>query len=146
MRLAFDEHVPKGLVKVFQVLAEEGSIPPIQKVVSARDYAKPQDKGDDQHWVRRFSQDGGRVIVSGDKKMRARPHERRALVDEGMIVFFFSPVWSEKNMFVKGAMLLNWWPKILETASSAPTPSLWRVPFQWEWKNLEQIAIPRNGG
>lgn len=135
-----------GIVKVFQVLAAERSILPVREVVSARDYAKRDDKGEDQHWVRRFSKDGGTLIISGDKRMRGRPHERRALVDENMIVFFFSPAWSQKNSFVKSAMLLNWWPKILETASSAANPSLWRVPFQWEWKDLEQILVPQNGG
>jgi hypothetical protein len=146
LKLAFDEHIPRGIVKVFQVLAGEGSIPPVTDVVSARDYAKPGDKGDDQHWVHRFSIDGGKIIISGDKRMRARVHERRALTDENMIVFFFSPAWSRRNSFVKSAMLLNWWPKILETASAAANPSLWNVPFQWEWKGLKQIAIPKNGG
>ena len=106
------------------------AILPVQEVVFARDYARREDKGGDQHWVRRFSSDSGSLIISGDKKMRSRPHERRALIDEGMVVFFFSPAWSVKNGYVKSAMLLNWWPKILEVAESAPRGSLWPIPFQ----------------
>ena len=142
MKFAFDEHVPRGIVKVFQILADVSSLLPITEVVSARIYVHSDDKGDDQHWIRRYSRDGGSFVLSGDKKMRGRPHELKALVDEKMIVFFFSPVWNKKNGYVKSAMLLNWWPKIVEVAQSAPSGSLWPIPFQWTWTDLNMLKVP----
>lgn len=145
MKLAFDEHVPAGIVKVFQVLAAEGAIPPVTEVVKAADYTQRSDGGGDDHWVHRFADDGGSVIICGDKKMRGRPHEQKALLDEKMIVFFFAPKWNEANGFVKSAMLLNWWPKVADTILKGTTPGLYEIPFQWTWTDLKQKQPPQPG-
>ncbi len=138
MKVAFDEHVPPGIVKVFKTLAEEGDIVRIE-FVSARDYRLPKDKGDPP-WLERFAKDGGSVVISGDRKMRSRPHERAALAEAGLITFFFRPVWSERTMFVKSAMLLNWWPRINEYIWQSSPSQCWEIPFQWNWTNLRDVT------
>jgi len=142
VKIAFDEHIPPTLVKAVQALAEESG-PITAKIVTAKDYVQPGDpKGDDTPWVQRFAVDGGKVIVSGDRQMRARLHERKALSDAGITVVFFSSTWSQKNAFVKCAMLLNWWPKIWECVNNAKPGECFEIPFQWNWTELRRMELP----
>ena len=142
MKLAFDENIPPVFVTIFEPLAKEEKLLPITEVVSARNYVNSRDGKGDVPWIRRFSADGGHVIVSGDNRMRKNVHERQALIDEGMIVFLFNPKWNEESFFVKSARLLNWWPKITQVADKANTGTIWKIPNQWQWKELEQLEVP----
>ena len=97
MKVAFDEHIPPAMARAFERFAAER---PFQKLLSgvtiekAGDYAPNQndadfEKGSDVPWVRRFARSGGRFIISGDTNMIRERHERLALIEEGMVVFFF---------------------------------------------------------
>ena len=87
MKVAFDEHIPPEMVTPVKSLLEKKG--PIE-VVLARDYAEPPSKSDTP-WLIKFAADGGRVVVTGDKDMRARLDEQAALKDLGLIVFFDDP-------------------------------------------------------
>lgn len=140
MKLAFDEHLPPAMASVFRGLANSRGIQrlcPDLAIVAAKDYAPaPEDvdyiKRNDAPWVRRFAADGGDVIVSGDNKMQTKLAERDALIGASMVVFFFAPAWNNMPFCDKCAMLLRWWPTLLETAARAPRPSFWRVPAVWK--------------
>lgn len=88
----------------------------------------------------RFAQDGGQVVISGDTRLRSRPHELAAIVECGLIAYCFERRWSDKNFFTKSAMLLHWWPKIREHMKSAPKGTCWEIPFQWNWKDLIDVT------
>lgn len=140
MKLAFDEHVPSAMATVFKTLAAHRgirSLCPDLEIEAAKDYAPAPDdhdyiKRNDAPWVKRYAKAGGQVIISGDQKMRSKPGEREALVQAGMVVFFFDPAWNHMRFCDKCAMLLHWWEAILETAKGAPRPSFWRIPATWK--------------
>ena len=79
-------------------------------LVLAKDYRPDGEKGD-EHWVKRFANDGGQVIISGDTRLHSRLHEVAALVEAAMITYCFERAWSTGNFFTKSAMLLHWWPE-----------------------------------
>lgn len=143
MKVALDENIPLGIVRAFQALTKEGTISGVE-FVSARDYSEDHEK-DDVPWVKRFAADGGGVIISGDKRMRGRLHERDALASVGMIVFYFTSAWSNANEFTKSAMLLLWWPKIAEYMESSKAGACWEIPFQWHWKELRDVRADKDG-
>lgn len=143
MKVALDENIPLGIVRAFQALTKEGTLRGVE-IVSAREYAEDHEK-DDVPWIKRFAVDGGQVIISGDKRMRARVHERDALTSAGMIVFFFTSSWSSKNDFTKSAMLLNWWPKIAEYIANGKPGDFWEIPFQWNLKGLRDVRADKRG-
>lgn len=108
---------------------------------------------DDSPWVRRFALDGGRVIVSGDSRMMKKPHERLALLETGLTTIFFPPRWVGWKFCQKSALLMYWWPVILETVKN-PTPGFFRVPLSWpddgigelqrlSTENLKMLKIER---
>lgn len=129
------------MATVFQGLASSRGIRrlcPALEIVAAKDYAPdPSDhdyiKRTDTPWVKRFAADGGDVIITGDNKMQAKLAEREALVGADMVVFFFDPAWNNMQFCDKCAMLLRWWPGLLEAAANAPRPSFWRVPSTWKY-------------
>lgn len=115
-------------------------------IVKARDYApKSGDddfvSGSDVPWIRRFSKAGGRFIISGDTNMTWEPHERLALIEEGMTVFFFGSQWSEWKFFRKCALLMVWWPVIAQKTKRGHKGKFWRVPTTWaEGGKLQPIS------
>jgi hypothetical protein len=138
LKVAFDENMPAAMVRVFRLFHKERSLKHIvQGVVleSAKDYTPQPDDPDYQRksdvpWIRRYAQAGGRIIVSGDAKMTTVPHERLALVQEGMGVVFFAPKWGNWVFCRKAALLLHWWPTILKHVKRAK-PGFYVVPCSW---------------
>lgn len=147
MKVAFDENVPAAMVRVFRSFHKERSLKHIvQGVVleSAIDYTpkltdpdyKPKN---DEPWIRRYAAAGGRVIISGDVRMSSVPHERLALVQEGMVVVFFAPKWGGWPFCRKAALLLHWWPAILRKVKTAK-PGFYCVPCSWpEERKFEKL-------
>ena len=85
IKVAFDEHVPPAIAKVFIALAKENPIRRVSKGIvweRAVDYvASKRPKGtrrNDVPWLDNFAAAGGRAIISGHVNMRRKPHERSA--------------------------------------------------------------------
>lgn len=143
MKVAFDEHIPPLILQVFQTLeADDNSSD--YRFVSARHYAVPRAPSD-VPWIQRFRDDDGRVIISGDKRMRSMLIERDALEQAGMITFFFRPQWNRANRFVRAAMLLNWWPKIDEQIQAANAGDSFEIPYQWNHKPFKNVTHQLDG-
>lgn len=139
MKIAFDENIPSMMVIVFQALAKDGGVLKTQ-IVTAADYRPKGEKGD-EHWVVRFAKDGGQIIISGDTKMHGRLHELAALVESGVVTYFFERKWSTFSFFTKSAMLLHWWPKVREHMDTAGKGTCWEIPCQWLWKDLVDVSV-----
>jgi hypothetical protein len=115
VKVAFDEHVPPAMARVFTNLATERQFRNLSaglSLESAKDYA-PQ-KGDSDYvrkndvpWLKRFARAGGRVVISGNTRMRRNEHERRALVELGLVTIFFEPPWGNWTFYPKCSLLLH---------------------------------------
>jgi hypothetical protein len=139
LKIAFDENVPSAMVRVFQTFANERQL---QKLLggfvieSAATYTpKPGDadhaKHNDVPWIKRFAAAGGKVIISGNTAMKNVPHERLALVQEGMVVIFFEPRWNNWKFCSKCALLLHWWPVVAKKLKTAKPGTFWHIPLNW---------------
>jgi hypothetical protein len=139
VKIAFDENVPMSMVRFFENFAKERQLRKLTgnfDIESAKKYTPiPTDDDyiaqNDVPWIRRFAKSGGRVIISGNTKMREVPHERLALIESGMITIFFEPRWNNWSFFDKCAHLVHWWPKIDKKVRRAPKGSFWAVPLNW---------------
>lgn len=151
MKIAFDENVPFGMVRVFQALANERKLRREMgdfKVLSAQDYTpkltdKDYVKASDVPWLERFAADGGRVVVSGDRAMLDRPHELLALRQGGFIVVIFEANWSRWDFFRKSSLLLHYWGVIAKTVRKSKSGTLWCVPGHWRQDGvLRHVPAP----
>lgn len=139
MKVAFDQNVPIGLVKVLQNFASEKQFRKISGnfvIKAAADYTpKPGDDDyqpkNDVPWLKWFADDGGKVVISGDVRMKSRPHERLALIEHGFIVIFFEAQWSDWKFWRKCALLIHWWPVIAAKIKRAKKASFYHVPCNW---------------
>lgn len=139
MKIAFDEHFPPALVKVFKTLASEGHV--LRAAICfAKDYAAPPAKND-VPWLEKFKADGGDVVITGDTRMRKRVIERKALSELGLITITFSGAWGQADWFTKSAMLLKWWPHIQDQITSAKPGQCFEVPFSWSGNKLKEISL-----
>jgi hypothetical protein len=139
LKVVFDQNVPIGLVRVLQTFAKEHQFRRISgnfQIKAAADYTpQPGDDdyrpGNDVPWLKRFADDGGKVVISGDTNMKHRAHERLALIDGGFVVIFFEPQWSNWKFWRKCALLIHWWPVIAAKIRRAKKASFYHVPYHW---------------
>lgn len=138
MKVAFDENMPAAMVRILKGFHSERGIRVLTAgitIVQAQDYY-PNEKDsdysakDDSPWVRRFAADGGRVVISGDTRMMEKPHERLALLECKLTTIFFSSPWHSWKFCRKCALVMHWWPVLLDTVRK-PEPGFFRVPKSW---------------
>jgi hypothetical protein len=140
LKIAFDEHIPQKLANAFKALdGEEGMLR--VEIVSARDYPIPKGAGD-VPWIQQFAEDNGKIIISGDAKMRGKLHEQQALSQAGLVVFFLARRWNNANYYDKSSMLMRWWPQILKKAATAKTGSFFEIPFDFDTNRPMRDVTP----
>jgi len=140
LKIAFDEHVAPKLAEAISALGGDTGMLRVE-IVSARSYAIPH-AGSDVPWLEKFAKDGGKVIISGDAKMRSKLHEQKALIDAGFVVIFFARRWNNANTYTKTAMLIKWWPVILSVLESSAPGQCFEIPFSWRGASLKEITPP----
>jgi PIN like domain len=139
LKVAFDQNVPTALVKVLQTFAKEKQFRKISgnfEIKSAADYVPKigeldHQPNNDVPWLKRFADDGGKVVISGDAQMKSRAHERLALIEGGFVVIFFESQWSNWKFWRKCALLIHWWPVIAAKIKRVKKPSFYHVPCNW---------------
>lgn len=145
MKVAFDQNVPPALAKVFIALAKERAIKRISGdliLQLANQYApkstdKDHVKKSDVPWLDRFAAAGGRAIISGDVKIREKPHERIVLYEHGFVTIFFERKWSTWSSVKRTAILLHWWEEVVDKIKNAESGTFWVIPSSWPEKKGE---------
>lgn len=130
MKIAFDENIPRQMVRVFRALGQEKRFKKFQ-FVSAVDYTPKltdpdYEKYNDVPWLTRFANDGGRVVVSGDVAMLDQPHERAALAP--FTVFMFERQWGQWDFYQKTSVLLLHWPLVAAKLNAPKVGKVWCFP------------------
>lgn len=140
MKIAFDEHIAKGLVEAVKVLsAGDHSIIKCE-ILSVSDIKEADDGKSDAPWIKRFAAMNGTAIISGDARMRSVPQEREAILESGLTIFFFKREWNKLSQLRKSGFLLCWWSKILARAESGPVACL-EIPLNWTPTEFKEIQI-----
>ena len=106
------------------------------------------DKGiDDVDWITRFSDEGGTAIISGDNNILKNWPNLIAYKESGLIGFFPPPKFSGLTGYAKAALLIRWWPVIVEKIKLSSLGDTWRVPMYWtpNINSLKQLEDPRFG-
>lgn len=72
--------------------------------------------------------------------LRSRLHERAALAQAKVIAYFFDGRWGKFGLFTKSAMLLQWWPFLLEHMKTAAPATCWKIPAVWNTTDLRNVS------
>src|SRR5258708_2997974 len=140
------------MVKIFLEFASDNQLLKLSAdlvIESAKLYYPGPDDADylrrnDAPWIRRFSAAGGKVIISGNTRMKVVPHERLALVEEGMVVIFFDASWNNWDFFKKSSLLIHWWPAVIKQLKTARPSSFWHIPAMWPIKDGSKLRRVSN--
>ena len=102
------------------------------ELTHVRDHNQPRTA--DETWVPRFAQEGGKGLLSADRKMLARPHQILAIQASGLIGVFLDAKWAEAPRHAQAAHILWWWPRIEIAFAESAASQCWRVPFDFSAK------------
>jgi hypothetical protein len=141
LKIALDEHIGEAIVEALTALSGEDKVLRCE-LVSARKYTASIKAATDIPWVEKFKADGGKIIISGDMRMRGKLHEQKALRDAGFTVFFPARPWNNLKVYAKTAMLIRWWPIILEKARSGQHDRFYEIPMSWNGTEFKEVTPP----
>lgn len=135
MKVRADEHVSRKIVRAISDLALSDG----WELTHVRDLHERRTA--DETWIPRFAADGGKAILSGDRKIRSRPNQIKSIRDSGLICIFLPSEWASSRRAIQAAFLIYWWSKIeFKILQSQPT-DCWLVPFEFSNRDLEPFHI-----
>jgi len=139
VRLVFDENTPRVVAHAVKLIAETDSVgtaDPIE-VLHALDLVE---KGTADVPLIQKVADGTHVraaLITNDKSMRTRLHERAAFTDTGCIGIVLRGGWSHASMWDRARMSLLWWTVWVGTVSASAPGLLWQCPWSTKPKPLK---------
>jgi len=83
----------------------------------------------DEVWIPEVAKRGW-VLVTIDRNIKARPHERLALQQSKLTSFFLIKGFESQKLLAFAAALLDVWPHIVAAAEQAQPGSLYSVTFK----------------
>lgn len=139
MRIAFDENTPRVVAHAVKLIAEADAIglPETLEVLHALDFAE---KGIEDVPLIQAVADGTHAraaLITTDKSMRTRHHERAAFTETGCIGIVLRGNWSHASMWDRAMLSLAWWEVWRTTIGTASPGSLWQCPWSHRPKALK---------
>lgn len=99
----------------------------------------------DPAWLSKFAADDGDVVLSGDWNILKHWPDLIAYTESGLVSFF--PPYAFKGLkgFGQAALILRWWPAIIEKAKQSKRGDRWRFPMSWtpNIDSMEPLRDPR---
>lgn len=142
MKIRLDENVSPRVAKAILALTERRRG---FEVTHVRQVHGP--KTTDEDWMAYFVREGGTAIVSGDYNILKHWPDLIAYKESGLIGFFPPPAFNGWTGYAKAALLIRWWPSILEKIQSSSQGDTWRIPSRWtpDPNSFKSLDDPRFG-
>ena len=109
MKFLLDNNLPPAPAEAMNALSRAGG----DEVIHLRQRFSPN--APDHGWIGRLATEGHWAVVSHDRFTK-HELERKALQISGFVVFVLTSGWSKLPFWDKVALLVRWWPRILEQA------------------------------
>lgn len=141
MRIVFDENTPRVVAHAVKLIAEADAIGdhvPLE-VLHALDLVNRGTK--DVPLIQQVA-DGTHTraaLITSDKSMRTRTHERAAFSDTGCIGIVLRGQWNHASMWDRARLSLLWWTTWMHVISAATPGSLWQCPWSIKPKPLRSF-------
>jgi len=109
-------------------------------------YIRHGDGSLDPDWIKRFSDEGGTAIVSGDHNILQHWPNLIAYTESGLISFFPPSEYEHLKGFARAGFIIRWWPAIVEKIKVSKPGDRWRLPMIWanaDHNKMISIKDPR---
>jgi PIN like domain len=133
VKLALDENLPPALAHALHALLA----PERGEAVHIRERFGPGVA--DSDWIAALHGEGAWGVLTLDRKLRTRPHEQRALMQSGLVVFILAHGWAAEPYWPKAAGVIRWVPRMIDALREARPPALFEVPHRWTPHGLRPL-------
>jgi hypothetical protein len=101
----------------------------------------------DPSWLLKFAAEDGTAVVSGDYNILQNWPDLIAYRESGLIGFFPPSGFRELKGHGRAALLIRWWPAIIEKMKVSPRGVTWRWPMTWtpDPTRFTELKDPRFG-
>ena len=79
------------------------------------------------------------ALITSDRTMRTRVHERAAFAQTGCIGIVLRGHWAHASAWERAICALRWWSVWVETVAGAPPGFMWQCPWSMRPKKLERF-------
>jgi hypothetical protein len=139
LKIRLDENIANRIARAIMAIAEN------RKGFEVS-FVKHGDGAPDPSWIKKFAEEGGTAIVSGDYAILQHWPNLIAYTESGLISFFPPKAFSEMKAFARAAFIIRWWPAIVEKTKISKSGDRWRLPLIWtqtDHTKMESIRDPR---
>lgn len=138
MRIVFDENTPPRVAQAIALLVAAGDPASAEtiEVLHARDLVATGTP--DVSLIERViaGAQGKAALITADRMIRTRHHERAAFRRTGCIGIVLRGHWSHASLWERAAHTVLWWPVWVQTVGSAQPGTLWQCPWSGRPKAL----------
>jgi hypothetical protein len=101
----------------------------------------------DPDWIAKFAAVDGTAIVSGDYNILKNWPDLIAYKESRLVGFFPPPAFRELSGYGRAALILRWWPTVIEKIKTSVPGDTWRWPMLWtpDITKFEELKDPRFG-
>lgn len=125
MKIRLDENLSYRVANA--IMAYQANRPGFE--VSHNTFAAPGVK--DPSWIRKFADEGGDVIISGDANILQHWPDLVAYTESGLISFFPPSGFGKMFGCGRASFIIRWWPAMVEKAKMSKRGDRWRLPYLW---------------
>lgn len=139
LKVKLDENVANRIARAVMEIAERREGYEVS-------YVRHGDGSIDPDWIKKFADEGGAAIVSGDYKILQHWPNLVAYTESGLISFFPPYEFKALDGFARAAFYIRWWPAIIAKIMVSNRGDRWRLPMIWattDHMRMTMIKDPR---
>jgi hypothetical protein len=134
VKLALDANLPSAIARAVHALL----MPYGGRAIHIRDHFGPAVT--DLEWIGKLHGDGGWAVLTADRRLRTRPHERQALRDTELVVFILASGWNQAGYWSQAAGIIRWLPHMIEAAATHKPPVLLDIPHHFSPRPIRRLG------
>lgn len=140
MKIRFDENISHRVFGAVNAVVANREGFEVSHNRNSGDGGKP-----DPDWMKGFAAQSGTAIISGDYRILQNPVDLIAYVDSGLTSVFPPTAFKHLNGYGRAALIIRWWPTIVEKLKDLPPATAWRFPMAWtpDPTKFEALRDPR---
>lgn len=123
MKIRADEHISQEIVRAVRELA----LSPTFELTHVFDVG--HGGSGDVHWITKFAEDGGDVILTADTDFCNRPHQVVAIQKTGLKIVHLPSRWANARADLQAAHILLWWRRIEVKLKAMAKRECYRPPW-----------------